>query len=282
MLRAPRPRPCFSNAQVSAYFFTPCSGEYDEPVPDYFRCGTLQKQTRRNGFTNLMQHVRQEHPGFEAEMRSATTAETGSLIHYARRTSVNRFGWLEWVVKANLPLVFCENPLARRYTSLDPISVETLKALMEAVAQSVGLDIAAELLDRFWLMLDGWSYASVYCVAVFIYYEINGVAQYALLSMAPIIQEPDDDLSARTHRDFLAGLLDGFGKTLSGCVFLVADNCSVNRCLAVIMQVPLVGCASHRLNRAVQCHLEQYEDDLAVVQALMLTLRTLKQSAKLR
>ncbi|KAE8996964.1 hypothetical protein PF011_g15695 [Phytophthora fragariae] len=281
MLRAPRPRPSFSNAQVSAYFFTPCSDEYAEPVPEYFRCrcGTVRKQTRRNGFSNLMQHVRREHPSFEAEMRAATTAETGSLIHYARRTPVNRFGWLEWVVKANLPLVFCENPLARRYTSLEPISVETLRALMESVAQLVGLNIAGELPDRFGLMLDGWSHASVHYVAVFVCYAVNGVAKYALLSMAPIIQELNDDLSARTHREYLAGVLETFGKALSDCVYLVGDNCSVNKRLATIMQVPLVGCASHRLNLAVRHHLEQYEEDLVIVQALMVKLRTLKQSA---
>ncbi|KAE8952353.1 hypothetical protein PR001_g33327, partial [Phytophthora rubi] len=176
-----------------------------------------------------MQHVRREHPSFEAEMRAATTAETSSLIHYARRTPVNRFGWLEWVVKANLPLVFCENPLARRYTSLEPISVETLRALMESVAQLVGLDIAGELPDRFGLMLDGWSHASVHYVAVFVCYAVNGVAKYALLSMAPIIQEPNDDLSARTHREYLAGVLETFGKALSDCVYLVGDNCSVNK-----------------------------------------------------
>ncbi|KAE8952689.1 hypothetical protein PR002_g32605 [Phytophthora rubi] len=93
--------------------------------------------------------------------------------------------------------------------------------------------------------------------------------------MAPIIQEPNDDLSARTHREYLAGVLETFGKALS-------DNCSVNKRLATIMQVPLVGCASHRLNLAVRHHLEQYEEDSAIVQALMVKLRTLKQSAKLR
>ncbi|KAE9260507.1 hypothetical protein PF008_g33086 [Phytophthora fragariae] len=97
--------------------------------------------------------------------------------------------------------------------------------------------------------------------------------------MAPIIQEPNDDLSARTHREYLAGVLETFGKALSDCVYLVDDNCSVNKLLATIMQVPLVGCASHRLNLAVRHHLEQYEEDLVIVQALMVKLRTLKQSA---
>ncbi|POM64907.1 Hypothetical protein PHPALM_19499, partial [Phytophthora palmivora] len=73
-----------------------------------------------------------------------------------------------------------------------------------------------------------------------------------------------------------------FGKQITDCLFLVGDNCAVNRLLATRMGVPLVGCASHRLNRAVQADLQQHEEDLATVQALMVRLRTLKQSAKLR
>ncbi|ETL39711.1 hypothetical protein L916_08986, partial [Phytophthora nicotianae] len=48
------------------------------------------------------------------------------------------------------------------------------------------------------------------------------------------------------------------------------------------MGVPLVGCASHRLNLAVREYLAPHEDALAEVQALMRKLRTLKQAAKLR
>eukprot|EP00644_Phytophthora_capsici_P008312 jgi/Phyca11/114634/e_gw1.26.394.1 len=73
-----------------------------------------------------------------------------------------------------------------------------------------------------------------------------------------------------------------FGKQLEACLFIVGDNCTVNRLLATLIGVPLVGCASHRLNRAVQVDMKQYEDDLSGVQALMVRLRTLKQSAKLR
>ncbi|ETK72146.1 hypothetical protein L915_20704 [Phytophthora nicotianae] len=137
MLATPRPRSAFSNAQIAAYFYSPCRDQYGEPVPEYFRCrcGKVRKQTSRNGFTNLMQHVRSEHPTFQGEMLAATTAQTGSVAHYACRTAMNRFGWLEWIVKANLLLMFCENTFARRYTSLEPISVETLRALLEGVNQ---------------------------------------------------------------------------------------------------------------------------------------------------
>ncbi|KAG3243831.1 hypothetical protein PI124_g11362 [Phytophthora idaei] len=101
--------------------------------------------------------------------------------------------------------------------------------------------------------------------------------------MVPLLNEPDEDLSARGHYGFLAGMLPrDYGKQLSGCIFVVGDNCAVNRLLATLMGVHLVGWASHRLNRAVQVDIEQYEDDLACVQALMMRLRALKQPAKLR
>ncbi|KAG7381828.1 hypothetical protein PHYPSEUDO_005611 [Phytophthora pseudosyringae] len=54
------------------------------------------------------------HPEYEAEMLAATTAETGSLARYVRRTSQNRYGWIRWIVMNNLPLTFCENANARQ------------------------------------------------------------------------------------------------------------------------------------------------------------------------
>ncbi|OWZ02339.1 hypothetical protein PHMEG_00026113 [Phytophthora megakarya] len=63
--------------------------------------------------------------------------------------------------------------------------------------------------------------------------------------------------------------------------FQVGDNCAVNRLFTTLLGVPLVGCASHRLNRAVQQDMTQHKDDLAAVQALMIKLWTLTQSAKL-
>ncbi|KUG02223.1 hypothetical protein AM587_10000365 [Phytophthora nicotianae] len=269
----------FTPAQVSGFYFRPCRDEYDEVILEYYRCrcGTVRKQTRRNGYSNLMQHVRREHPDYEAVMLNASTAETGSMLNYVRQSALNVYGWLDWIIKSNLPLHFCENQAARRYSNLDPICVETLISAMESLTRIVERCIAAELPERFGLILDGWSHASEHFLAVFACYEVRGVTK------TPLLNEPDEDLSARGHMEFLAEMLPrDFGKQLSDCLFVVGDNCSVNRLLATLMGVPLVGCASHRLNRAVQVDMEQYADDLDLVQALMVRLRTLKQSAKLR
>ncbi|RAW19746.1 hypothetical protein PC110_g23812, partial [Phytophthora cactorum] len=148
----------------------------DEVILEYFRCrcGTVRKQTRRNGLTNLMQHVRREHPNFEAEMPEATTAETGSLLNYVRRTSHTLYGWLLWTSMSNLPLSFCENRTTRRYTTLDPICVETLRATMEGVVLAVERSIASEMPDIFGLILDEWTHLFEHYLAVFACYEVNG------------------------------------------------------------------------------------------------------------
>ncbi|RAW30449.1 hypothetical protein PC110_g13192 [Phytophthora cactorum] len=151
MLSAPRPRSTFSNEQVSAFFFIPCSDQHDEPIPEYFRCccGKVRKQTRRNGFTNLMQHFRGKHPSLQEEMLAATPATTGSVEHYARRTAMNRFGRLEWILY-----------------QLGANSVETLRATMEGVTRLLEAAIGVELPDEFGLVLDGWSHASEHYVVV--------------------------------------------------------------------------------------------------------------------
>ncbi|ETK79296.1 hypothetical protein L915_14829 [Phytophthora nicotianae] len=278
MVTVSRPiRPSFTSAQVSRFFFQPCRDDYAEVIDEYFRCrcGTVRKQTRRNGFSNLLQHVRREHPDFETTMREASTTETGSLLSYVRQSSQNLYG--------NLPLTFCENRATKRYTTLDPIYIETLRSTMNGVTVAVERSIASEMPKIFGLILDGWTHLSEHYIAVFACYEVNGQVKTPILCMTPLMNEPDDDLSAVAHREFLANMLSrDFGKQLDQCVFLVGDNCSVNKRLATLIGVPLIGCASHRLNRAVQHELHEHKADLAEVQALMIKLRTLTQSAKLR
>ncbi|KAG3240872.1 hypothetical protein PI124_g14249 [Phytophthora idaei] len=101
--------------------------------------------------------------------------------------------------------------------------------------------------------------------------------------MVPLLNEVDDDLSAESHHDFLATMPPrDYEVQLEHCRFVAGDNCSVYRRLVTLMEVPLVGCANHRLNLAVQDDLRAHEQDLTAVQALMIKLGTLTQSAKLR
>ncbi|KAG3138350.1 hypothetical protein PC129_g17385 [Phytophthora cactorum] len=280
MVRVTRPpNPGYTNAQVAGFYFRPCRDQDDEVILEYFRCrcGTLRKQTNRNGYSNLMQHVLREHPDYEVVMLEATAAQTGSILNFIRHSSQNLFRWMVWIVQRNLPLSFCESRDARRFSNLEPISEERLRAGMDGVVMAVERSIASELPASFGIMLDGWTHASEHYVAVFACYEVNGSLKTPLLSMALLLNEANNDLYAESHLDFLVTILPrDFGVHLVQCRFIVGDNGSVNRRLATLMEVSLVGCASHRLNLAVQDDLAVHEDDLAAVQVLFRYLNVIQ------
>ncbi|ETO62060.1 hypothetical protein F444_20004 [Phytophthora nicotianae P1976] len=179
----------------------------------------------------------------------------------------------------NLPLSFCESVETRRYTT--PVSVNTLVSSIESVTKAVEKAIGEEMPDEFGLMLDDWSQDTEQFWAIYGCYDSPGGPRYPLLSMAPVMDEPDDHLNAEERMRAIVRFLPFFGKTISGCKFLVGDNCAVNKRLANLMNVPLVGCARHRLSLAVREFLVPFETALDQVQQLMRKHRT-KPSCKMR
>ena len=189
----------------------------------------------------------------------------------------------EWdVILMLMNLIMCASA-NDRYTNLDPIGEEKWVDSMDKITRAVEDKIKNEMPDQFGLIIDGWSNASEHYLAVFGCYVADNTAKHPLLAMAPLVNEPGDDHSADTHARFLKDMLRrDYGKGIDNCLFIVADNCSVNKRLAQLMGVPQIGCASHRLNLAVQDYLPNHEGDLSAVQALMVKMRTLNSAAALR
>ncbi|GMF49392.1 unnamed protein product [Phytophthora fragariaefolia] len=153
---------------------------------------------------------------------------------------------------------------------------------MEAVVKAVEQAIDADMPESFGLVLDGWSPGTEHYLAVYGCYETDAGPRYPLLSLAPGIEDADDQMNAEGHLRAFARFLPFFGKSMSGCKFLVGDSCAGNKRLANLIGVPLVGCASHRLNLAVRDYLAPFDSEMEEVQQLMRKLRTLKQATKLR
>ncbi|KAG3113035.1 hypothetical protein PI125_g7684 [Phytophthora idaei] len=154
---------------------------------------------------------------------------------------------------------------------------------MEALTKAVETTIGEEMPDDFGLIIDGWTHGTEHYLAVYGCYEAtDGRPKHPLLSLAPVMDEPDNHLNADGHMMAISRFPPFFGKSLDDCRFLVGDNCPVNKRLANFLRVPLIGCASHRLNLAVREYLEPYESSLEEVQRLMRKLRTVKQTAQLR
>eukprot|EP00644_Phytophthora_capsici_P002481 jgi/Phyca11/105488/e_gw1.11.548.1 len=116
------------------------------------------------------------------------------------------------------------------------------------------------------LLFDGWSAGSTYYVGVYAIYVVAGSPRRVLLALAPLLDE--NDFGADSHIAFITETLSVFGKE-PGCVrFIVRDNCSTSQAIATHMGLPLVGCASHRLNLAIPQHVEEHEGFLSQVNEL--------------
>ena len=82
--------------------------------------------------------------------------------------------------------------------------------------------------------------------------------------------EDDFDFTAESHLHFIQYVLSLFGRKTSDVFCLVGDNCATNKRLADLMEVPFIGCASHRFNLEVQKFLLPYETLLTSVRDLIL------------
>jgi len=101
------------------------------------------------------------------------------------------------------------------------------------------------------------------------------------LGFSPLLDETNQ--TSENHMNFLSFVLEIFQKDFSNVICLVGDNCSTNLALANLCNKPLIGCAAHRFNLAIQKHLkESHELLLSKVNDLMTKLRTLNIAGKLR
>lgn len=67
-------------------------------------------------------------------------------------------------------------------------------------------------------------------------------------------------MTSESHKESIEFILSIFGKDVTQVICFVADNCNVNKCLARMCGVPMVGCAAHRFNLAVQEFIAQKEN----------------------
>ncbi len=110
-----------------------------------------------------------------------------------------------------------------------------------------------------------------------------GIHKEHLLALAPLINE--EELGAQQHIEFIEATLALYSKTLSNIVVLIGDNCSTNRKISNDLAIPLLGCASHRFNLAVNKWIEdhpRYKSVLENIHDLMIQLCHLKNAARLR
>jgi len=72
-------------------------------------------------------------------------------------------------------------------------------------------------------------------------------------------------MRAKDHLDHLSNVLWIDGRDCCDILCLVGNNCSVNQSMARTLNVPLLGCASHKFNLAVRRWIAGQPDLVAIL-----------------
>ncbi len=137
--------------------------------------------------------------------------------------------------------------------------------------------------NKFGIIFDGWSdgrgnhiigwfkYLSFsMIITYFRYAEYDNEGEKANVLLTVEVPINEVSLTAEEHIRTLNDILQGYGRSEKNILYLVGDNCSVNKKIARDMKVPLIGCHSHRLNLAVSAYLNlELMDEIECINTLM-------------
>jgi hypothetical protein len=246
--------------------------------------GRPYSQPAKKGVGNLMAHLRAAHGGFEHKYKEATAGSAGTLESHAftSERASGLFRWLLWIVSSNLPLAVADDDQYRKNTNMPPTSSTTLRKLMYRVERIVEAKLTDAIPDKFALAFDLWSSGGTSFCGVFAswYDTTSNCVVNPLIAMCPMGSETS--WTADAHIRFLTETLHKVDKAMTDIMCLVGDNCETNKSIARKLKIPLVGCASHRLNLAVQRYLKDYDGLVSKVSAVMTRLKTNKNRGFLR
>ena len=292
--------PAVSNSAFCAWNFTP-DGDSS------YTCRNCKHSDVKDsgGWTNLIKHccnrycygtkyVPKEHPNYRKYMQKlwkpywAAKAEEQASARPVFK-SLNSplakkvFGWIELIVKCNMPISICENPVMRRNTKLPEISRKTLRRDIIKLADIVGLAIK-KAIGPGNCVADGWSTAGVHYFAVIHRWPVmtkGGHIQVkkALLSCQPLISETT--LDAENTAESIKATYELYGSLKDLVVCFTLDNTNVNPATTRILERPMIGAYCHRLNLASRVWMAEafhgdLMDHLEVIHAIMKRASTLK------
>ncbi len=275
-----------------------------------FKCGfqgCTVTRASNSGMSNLLNHTVEKHMESLKELYAANkSGSQGPMVQFVSYVSpVARkiYGWMKYVILTNQSLNSVMNKDAREFSKFESIDKKTMSKYLERVFEFVKLELQQILPQTFGIIFDGWSCSGEHFLAVFFtFVNKSGGVEKRLVSFnvqdLPENGESSEDFgfTAEDIGDCLNQLLTDMGRTWQSVEFLSGDNTSVNPRLANLVTdfilreygvrrtIPLVGCASHRLNLAVQSLYEPgtvHHDLLKKVNEVMNELNTLKNRYRL-
>ena len=248
------------------------------------QCGKILKRQEGSGWTNLRMHIISQHPDaskqFEENPENGQSTLLDPSLGLINKKAQNVFAWLDWVCNDLMPFSFVDLPRTRKYSNLNPNCRNTLTKYLNLVTLEVENALKDQLPDKFAIAFDGWTTGSTHYVGIMATVPKESSYETMLLAFTPLIDETC--LNSAEHCRLIEETLELYGKDLDNVVAFICDNCELNKSICDTLNKPMIGCASHRFSIAVSDYVADKLDIINKVQALMIKLRTLKFSAKLR
>ena len=251
-----RGKPSVNSKSICEYF-------YKQVEKHVWQCKKCMKTKSKNGgWTNLISHLRTcIGPDYEdafivhQKLIASTGTSSGYFVRIGDREK-EMFNWINFIVMKNLLVSFVNCPYTREIARLKPISALTLRCHIISLLAQVKEALSRELPSKFAVVFDGWTEGTQHYIGVAAAYltVVDGkeVTKQTMLSMKPLLADGVHGMRAVDHIEHLEKVLESYGKTMDNILCLVGDNCSVNKSMARILDVPLIGCASHKFNLAVR------------------------------
>jgi len=112
-------------------------------------------QKKGTGYSNLRQHVQNQHKDYENQINQYEHNSKSSFIPSNSAKKV--YNWLRMVILCNLPFSIVDNEIFRECSNQDPIARNTLMKYIKQLDLEVTNNIKSILPDHFGLIFDGWS-----------------------------------------------------------------------------------------------------------------------------
>lgn len=271
-----------------------------------------QPKSKNGGWTNLLSHLKScvgkdymdQYMSHAARSQARLDTSSGDptisggsflLDSFVLRLSdaeKEMAEWINFVVVKSMPISIVECPHLRRLAKLKPVSIKSVRKHILSLKAIVQEEIKVRLPSKFAIIFDGWTEGTDHYIGIWASYNSidnrndgKEVPVQTLLSIRPLLADGIEGMTAADHLLHISRVLAIYGKDTSNVICFVGDNCNVNQSIARTMKIPLVGCASHKLNLAVKRWIKeqpQLTDIIEKVAAVMKKASTLKVAAKLK
>jgi hypothetical protein len=245
---------------VCLFYYTPVGDHKGMKHGEWLckKCG--KTRLKSGGWTNLLNHLGScVGLNYKAEYQALVPDKTRSITSYVLRVNdveQDMFCWIEWIVVNSLPLRIVDDPLTRNGMRYKPVTSKLLCKYILATSEAMIASIAEKLPNDLAIVFDGWTVGCLHYIGISASYclVVGGeeTIHHTLLSMRPLLKDEIKGMTVRDHLVHISQVMQLYGKTEDNIICMIGNNCNVNKSLADLLNVPLIGCGAHKFNLAIR------------------------------